>query len=230
MFDFGRLDWLSFDCYGTLVDWESGIAAAIGRVLSAHAVSVPREQVLDLFAEIEPKIQASGDYLAYRQVLRRVMEAIGTRLGTPFEGPDLDCLAASLAGWPIFPEVNDALETLGSRYKLAVISNVDDDLFAATANRFNCRFDAVVTAEMVGSYKPSLRNFRVAANRMGVENEDWLHVAESLFHDIAPANRLGIRSAWVNRAGRGGGTRQADAAPDLEIGDLSELTRLAGLP
>lgn len=121
----------------------------------------------------------------------------------------------------------DALNVLKTRYRLAVISNVDDDLFAATAETLNVEFDAVVTAQQVRSYKPDLRNFNAASARMAVAKERWLHVAESLYHDIAPANRIGIASIWVDRPNRGGGTRLADAVPDLVVPDLAALARMA---
>ena len=133
----------------------------------------------------------------------------------------------TLPDWPIFPDVTGALDTLKRRYKLAVISNVDDDLFARTARALNVEFDAVVTAEQARSYKPNRHNFNVAAARMAVEKEAWLHVAESLYHDIGPANQLGIKCVWVNRASRGGATRQTDAVPDLVVPDLATLARMA---
>ncbi len=229
MLDFGRFAWVSFDCYGTLVDWESGICGAADEVLRSHGVRRTRGEILDLFAEIEPRVQNSDSYLTYRCVLRRVMAEMGNALGIRCGEPELNCLADSLAGWPVFPEVREALTALQTRYKLAVISNVDDELFAGTAEALNVDFDAVVTAEQARSYKPSRRNFDLAAARLGVETDAWLHVAESLFHDIGPANRLGIASVWVNRAGRGGGTRRTEAFPDLVVSDLGELVGLAGL-
>ena len=229
MLDFERFEWVSFDCYGTLVDWESGICAAVDAVLRSHGVRRSRGEILDLFAEIEPRVQGSDTYLTYRCVLRRVMREMGNVLGVRCSEPELDCLADSLADWPVFPEVREALTALQTRYKLAVISNVDDELFARTAEALNVDFDAVVTAEQARSYKPDRRNFELAAARMGVETDAWLHVAESLFHDIGPANRLGIASVWVNRAGRGGGTRRTDAVPDQVVSDLGELVGLAGL-
>ena len=154
------------------------------------------------------------------------MVSIGNELGFECTGPELDCLVDTLPNWPVFPDVVDGLRSLKERYKLAVISNVDDDLFAGTAKGLGVGFDAVITAEQVGSYKPDLRNFTVAAERMGVDRRKWLHVAESLYHDIAPANRLGIKSVWVNRADRGGGTRVVDAVPDLVVPDLGALARM----
>ena len=229
MLDFKRFEWLSFDCYGTLVDWESGISAAVDDVLKAHGVRRSRAEVMALFSDVEPRVQSSGTYLKYHNVLRRVMEAIGTELGIGFSESELDCLADTLPDWPVFPDVKDALDALKSRYKLAVISNVDDDLFAGTAEALSVDFDAVVTAEQARSYKPNLHNFNLAAARMAVQKEGWLHVAESLFHDIGPANQMGIKCVWVDRDGRGGGTRRTDAVPDLVVPDLAELAKMVGL-
>ena len=229
MLDFERFEWVSFDCYGTLVDWESGICGAVEEVLGAHGVRRSRAAILALFADIEPRVQKSETYLTYRRVLRRVMAEMGNALGIRCSETELNCLADSLGDWPVFPEVREALQALQTRYRLAVISNVDDALFAGTAEALSVDFDAVVTAEQARSYKPSRRNFDLAAERMGVETGAWLHVAESLFHDIGPANRLGIASVWVNREGRGGGTRRIDAVADLVVSDLGELAGLAGL-
>ena len=228
--DFTGFEWVSFDCYGTLVDWETGISSAVADVLKPHGVRKSRAEVLELFSDVEPRVQSSQDYLEYRLILRRVMQAIGIELGVRLTEVDLGCLGDTLPDWPVFPDVVDALNALKARYKLAVISNVDDDLFARTAQGLNIGFDAVVTSEQVRSYKPSLRNFNAAAARMAVEKERWLHVAESLYHDVAPANRLGIKSVWVNRADRGGGTRHIDAAPDLVVPDLGELARTMWAP
>ena len=226
MLDFKRLEWLSFDCYGTLVDWETGISNAVSKTLESHGMRKSRAEILALFADLEPKVQGSPGYLTYRRVLRDVMALIATELGFRCTDAELESLADTLPDWPVFPEVVDALHELRARYKLAVISNVDDDLFAGTAEALGVVFDVVVTAEQVRSYKPDLRNFSVAAGRMAVDKERWLHVAESLYHDIKPANQHGIKCAWVNRADRGGGTRQADAAPDLVVPDLAALAQM----
>ena len=227
MLDFSRFEWVSFDCYGTLVDWETGISGAVGEVLESHGVRMSRREILGLYSDIEPRVQGSGDFLKYRDVLRRVMELMGRELGVKLSESELGCLADTLPDWPVFPDTVRALRALKERYRLAVISNVDDDLFAGTAEALGIEFNAVVTAEQVGSYKPDMRNFKVARERMGVEKERWLHVAESRYHDIGPANRLGIASVWVNRADRGGGTRRTEAAPDLEVPDLGALARMA---
>ena len=227
MHDFGGFEWISFDCYGTLIDWETGISEAVGDLLEKHGIRRSRAEILALFADLEPRVQNSECFVEYRRVLRRVMEMMGTELGFRFSESDLDCLSDSLPDWPVFADVGDALGALGERYRLAVISNIDDDLFAGTARALGVDFDVVVTAEQVRSYKPDLNNFEVASARMEVRKQAWLHVAESLYHDIGPANRLGIKSVWVNRAGRGGGTLRTGAVPDLVVPDLGSLANTA---
>lgn len=225
--DFGRFEWVSFDCYGTLVDWESGICAAVSDVLESHGMRRSRAEILALYADLEPRAQDSQTFLEYRRVLRNVMKMMAAELGFRCTGSEADALADSLPGWPVFGDVKNALDGLEAHYRLAVISNVDDDLFEGTARALDVDFDVVVTAQQARSYKPSLNNFEVAAARMAVGDRAWLHVAESLFHDIGPANQLGISSVWVNRGGRGGATRRTDAVPDLVVPDLGTLAATA---
>lgn len=224
MLDGDQFEWLSFDCYGTLVDWESGICDSVSNVLIRRGIQSSAPEILAMFSEIEPQVQARPGYLRYRDVSHEVMQSIGTKLNLAFSDDELDSLAESLPNWPIFPDVIEALKTLKERYKLAVISNVDDDLFASTAKALNVDFDLVVTAQQAQSYKPDLHNFNVASTRMKVDKQNWLHVAESLYHDISPANQLGIKSVWVNRPNRGGGTLPTDAVPDAVVPDLAALT------
>ena len=226
MLDFNRYEWLSFDCYGTLVDWETGISAAVAEALRGHGISRSREEILQLFADAEPRVQGSPSYREYHRVLHEVMSMIGGELGLQLTESELNCLADTLPRWPVFPDVADALTTMQTRYRLAIISNVDDNLFAGTAEALGINFDAVITSQQARSYKPNPGNFELAAERMSVRMENWLHIAESLYHDVGPANRLGIESVWVNRAGRGGGTRQTDAVPDLTVPDLTTLARM----
>ena len=141
MLDFDRFEWISFDCYGTLVDWETGISTAVGEVLESHGVRRSRAEVLALFADVEPRVQDSKDYLEYRTVLRRIMAAIRAELGLDCTESELGCLADTLPEWRVFPDVVDALNSLKTRCKLAVISNVDDDLFAGTAEALGVDFD-----------------------------------------------------------------------------------------
>ena len=230
MLDFNKFDWLSFDCYGTLIDWETGISDAVGNALAGHDIYLSRAEILDLFAEVEPQIQTGGAFLEYRRVLRRVMAMIGVTMGFQFTESDLTCLSDTLPSWPIFADTRPALRAMKSRYKLAIISNVDDDLFARTEQVLEVPFDAVITAEQARSYKPDQRNFDLAQERMGVEKSAWLHIGESLYHDVEPANRLGISSVWVNRsAGGGGATRPTDAQPDFTAPDLATLVEAMGL-
>ena len=228
MLDFDRYEWLSFDCYGTLVDWETGISTAVAAALTPHGVSRTPAEILALFADAEPKAQTAQGYREYRPVLRDVIALIGVELGIGFSESELGSLADSLPNWPVFPDAADALHALQSRYRLAIISNVDDDLFAGSARSLGIDFDAVITSQQVGAYKPDLRGFNTALERMGCDKERWLHVGESLYHDIGPANRMGIASVWVNRPDRGGGTRHTDATPDLVVSDLAELAAMTG--
>ena len=226
--DFNSYDVLSFDCYGTLIDWESGILAALGPVLAAHDVHLSDAEVLELFAEIEPEAQA-GRFVIYREVLRKVMRELGSRLGFVPSPAEMDRLADSLGSWMPFPDSVEALQSLQRTFKLAVITNMDDDLFALSAARLNVRFDWVITSQQSGSYKPSPSNFRLAFETIGARPETMLHVAQSLYHDIVPAKALGLRTVWVNRR-RGqegsGATRSATGEPDLEVPDLATLASI----
>ena len=223
MLDFDGYQWLSFDCYGTLVDWETGISTAVAEALGSHGVHKTAAEILTLFATMEPRAQTAHGFLEYRDALREVMALIGAELNLTLSDSELGCLADTLPNWPVFPDVADALTAMKSRYRLAIISNVDDDLFAGSARAMGIDFDAVVTSQQVRAYKPDLSAFNTALELMGCDKANWLHIGESLYHDIGPANRMGIDSVWVNRPDRGGGTRQTDAKPDLEVSDLAEL-------
>ena len=221
--DFNDIEWVSFDCYGTLVDWETGISSAVSNSLESYGIRKTGAEILELFADVEPVVQGSGEFKEYRVVLREVMTLIGDRLGIRVAEADVDCLSNSLPHWPVFPDAGPALRALQQRYRLAIISNVDDDLFAGSARALGVAFDAVITSQQAKAYKPNSRSFELAETVMGVDKARWLHVGESLYHDVEPANRLGIPSVWVNRPDRGGGTRPTDAVPDLVVADLGEL-------
>lgn len=226
MLDFEQFEWISFDCYGTLVDWETGICDAAARVFARHGVRRTRAEILAMFSDAEPKVQSSGEFLEYRTVLRDVMEIMAWEASIRLPRVEADSLPDSLPNWPVFPDAASALTMMQQRYKLAIISNVDDDLFEGTAKAIGIDFDAVVTSQQAGSYKPDLQNFHLAQERLSTEKERWLHVGESLFHDIGPANRMGIASVWVNRPDRGGGSRRTDAVHTLEVPNLSQLAQL----
>ena len=224
--DFNNYEWISFDCYGTLVDWETGISDAVAAVFARHGVRKTRAEILAMFSDAEPRVQSSGEFLEYRRVLADVMEIMAWEASIRLPRAEAEHLPDSLPDWPVFPDAPEALHSMQQRYRLAIISNVDDNLFTGTAANLGVTFDAVITSQQARSYKPDLNNFHEAQELMGIERDRWLHVGESLFHDIGPANRLGIDSVWVKRPDRGGGSRLTDAAPTLQVPDLAELARL----
>ena len=227
--DFSRFDALTFDCYGTLIDWEAGILSALRSVFERHAVSATDEQVLEAFGRHEAEVEA-GPYRRYRDVLGETLRAMAGHVGFEPTTAEVDTFGVSVAEWPAFPDSEAALSKLQSRFKLGVITNCDDDLFAASERRLGTTFDWVVTAQQVGSYKPDERNFLVAFERLGLPRERILHCAQSLFHDHVPAKRLGLSTVWVDRrqgkAG-GGATPRAEAEPDLAVPDMATLAEQA---
>ena len=228
MLDIGRFRVLTFDCYGTLIDWESGILGALRPLLAAHGISLTDDKLLELYGELEAEAEA-GDYQPYRKVLEAVARGFGRRLGFEPTEEEAKSLPESLKNWQPFPDTVAALQKLKRRFKLAIVSNVDDDLFAATARRLEVPFDWVITAQQAGSYKPSHRNFKLALERIGLPPAQVLHVAQSIYHDIIPARELGLATVWVNRRGPkgGGATKAARGQPDLEVPDLKTLAEMA---
>jgi 2-haloacid dehalogenase len=226
--DLTRFRILTFDCYGTLVDWETGILEALRAVCRRHGLSPSDHRLLDLFARAE--VPTDGmPFMPYREILTRTMRRIARDLGVTPTPSDATALADSLPGWSPFPDTVPSLRSLARRVDLGIISNVDDDLFAGTARALEVEFDWVVTAQQVGTYKPSRNNFLRALDRIGRPWDEVLHVAQSLYHDIAPAKSLGLHTVWVNRrAGKpgGGATPAASVTPDLEVPDLATLARL----
>lgn len=216
---------LSFDCYGTLVDWENGILAALRPLLHGAGYEMPDRAILEHYARFEPAAEV-GPFRPYRAVLRSVVDAFANELGFTVTEEERRSLERSLADWEPFPDTVQALQALESRFHLAVFSNVDDDLFAATAAKLGVEFDAVITAQQVGAYKPAAAFFDHALRSIDVEPEALLHVAQSLYHDVAPARARGISTVWVNRrhGNEGfGATAPSDARPDLEVPDLASL-------
>lgn len=216
---------LTFDCYGTLIDWETGILETLQPVLRARGIALSDAAVLELYAALEAEAER-GPYLRYRDVLRQVLRGFGARLGCEPVEDELTHMAVSVAHWPPFADSGAALKRLQQRFRLVILSNIDDDLIAHSARLMGVRFDDVITAQQCGSYKPSLRNFEVMLERVSVPKDQVLHVAQSLYHDHVPAKQLGLTTAWVNRrAGRSGSgaTPPAHATPDLEVPDLATL-------
>ena len=229
MLDFRRFRCITFDCYGTLVDWETGLFAALRPTLAAHGVQVPDAKLLEHYAELETHAEA-GEYKRYREVLREVVRGLGQRLGFVATEAEMDALPDSIPQWLPFPDTVAALTRLRRKHQLAVISNIDNDLFAPTSRRLEVPFDHVITAEQARSYKPSRRNFELALERIGLPPEQVLHCAQSIFHDVVPARALGFATGWVNRpsprAGAGA-TPAVKAQPDLEVPDLRTLAEMA---
>jgi 2-haloacid dehalogenase len=228
---FDDFEILTFDCYGTLIDWETGLWAALQPVLAEHRIAIAMDEALALYGALESEAER-GPYRIYRMVLRTVLEGFGARLGFVPTEAELQHFAASVTDWPAFPDSAPALQALHTKYKLAVISNIDDDLFAASAQRLHVQFDWIITAQQAQSYKPSLHNFQMAFARIGVPPQKILHVAQSLYHDITPAKRLGLSTVWVNRrhAKPGfGATPAAQAQPDVEVPDLRTLAEQIGV-
>ncbi|WP_373528259.1 haloacid dehalogenase type II [Nostoc sp.] len=198
MIDFNNYKALTFDCYGTLIDWENGILGALKPLLLAHNSNLDNEQILELFAKFEAELE-KGEYLKYREVLRRVVQKFGERFGFEPTADELNSLADSIQHWLPFPDTVEALQILKQKFKLVIISNVDDDLFAFSAKHLKVEFDQIITAEQAKSYKPSLNNFRLAIERIDLPLEQILHVAASVYHDIVTAKSLGLSTVWVNR-------------------------------
>ncbi len=188
---------ITFDCYGTLIDWDQGIAQAFQAVAAEDGVELEAADLVRVYAEVEPTIQ-QGMFTTYRQVMAEAAVQTASRLGWEITPMRANFLAESLPFWEPFPETNQVLERLaGAGYRLGILSNVDDDLLAATRRLLTVEFDMVVTAEQVMSYKPAHGHFQAARSRIGARA--WLHAAQSYFHDIAPAWELAVPVVWVNR-------------------------------
>ncbi len=230
--DFSKIQYLTFDCYGTLIDWESGILRAIRPVLSIHGVTgVSDEEIIADYARLERELE-SGEYMSYRDVLRGVMRGFGEKHRLKLESREIDRLPESIARWRPFAEVPGALTSLAQRAGLVIMSNIDADLFEASREAVRgegeWELEHVVTAELCRSYKPNPRHWKVALALLDTTPDRVLHVAESLYHDIEPAKALGLSTVWVNRRGeRGAGASGAASAPgagaDMVVRSLGEL-------
>ena len=229
MLNFDRFEILTFDCYGTLIDWESGIFSALRPILAAHDKTVPDSNLLEIYSELEAQAE-QGDFHPYGEVLQSVVRGFGERLGFTPTAAEMRSLPESLASWQPFPDTVAALRQLRTRHKLAIISNIDDDLFASTAPRLEVEFDHVITAQQARAYKPSLKIFKLALERIGIAPERVLHVGQSIYHDVIPAQSLGLATVWVNRPSPRSGigaVKAASGRPDLEVPSLAALATAA---
>jgi len=227
--DFADVDALTFDCYGTLIDWEAGIARALGVMLASGGVTADRDELLERFAGHEAPLEA-GPYRRYREVLAEAGRRIGRDYGVEPSDEALEAFGASVGDWPAFPDSAAALARLAERFRLGVITNCDDDLFALSNRRLGVAFDWIITAEQARSYKPDPRNFALAFARIDVPRERIVHVAQSLYHDHVPAKALGLTTIWIDRRRDRpgfGATPPAEATPDLVLPDMASLAAAA---
>jgi 2-haloacid dehalogenase len=220
---------LSFDCYGTLIDWETGIVEALGPLSERAGVSA--EELLTAYGPIEHEVEEAYPALPYSELLEKVHQRLSEKLGVAADADDAGAFGASVGDWPAFPDSAEALAYLKGHFQLIILSNVDRKSFAGSNRRLGVEFDQILTAEEIGSYKPDPRNFEfllARAEEAGIAKPELLHTAQSLFHDHVPANRMGIASAWIDRRhGKpgGGATVLPDPMPhfDFRFTSLGEL-------
>jgi len=228
--DPNAFDSVTFDCYGTLIDWETGLLGGLVPVVRSRGLAVDDDRLLELFAEHET-VGQNERLRSYREVLVVTFERIAEVLGIVLLPGEETALVDSFRFWPAFPDSVAALHSLAQRFSLNILSNTDDDLFALSRGQLpGVRFDHVVTAQQVGVYKPSPAMFEAALERIGTPRDRHLHVAQSLFHDIRPASDLGWRTVGVDRrqAFRGSGaTPPVEATPSLVVPDLATLAAWA---
>jgi 2-haloacid dehalogenase len=229
MLDFKRFEILTFDCYGTLIDWEAGILSALKRILSAHHKEIEDSTLLKLYGDFE-ELSEKGAFHPYRKVLQSVVRRFGGQLGFTPTDSEIRSLSDSLATWKPWPDTVTALRQLKNQFRLAILSNVDDDLFALTGPQLQVEFDEVITAQQAQAYKPSMKIFELALRRIKTPSHRVLHVGQSIFHDVIPAHALGLATVWVNRPSARAGigaVKSAQATPDLEVSSLAALAAAA---
>ena len=225
MLVFDSFQAITFDCYGTLIDWESGLLRVLRPLLAEHGKPLNPNEILEVYSELEPAIQ-SAPFRPYRSVLEEVMRAFGQRFGFSVSTDEARGLAASIKNWIPFPDTVTVLSVLKSKFRLGIISNVDDDLFKDTAAQLHVDFDWVITAEQARAYKPARAIFEMALQKIGLPPRRVLHVGQSVFHDVIPARQMGMTTVLVTRRGPGAVKRVA-AKPDLEVPDLKTLAQMA---
>ena len=229
MLDFTRFEILTFDCYGTLIRWEPGILSALHQVLAAHGKMIDDATLLKLYGDFELRSE-QGTFRPYREVLESVVRQFGAEFHFTPSAAEVRSLPDSLPTWKPWPDTVAALRQLKSRFRLAILSNVDDDLFAATQPQLGVDFDEVITAQQAQAYKPSLKLFELALGRINAPAHRVLHVGQSIYHDVIPAQSLGLATVWVNRPSARpgvGAVIAAEAKPELTVSSLSVLVGAA---
>jgi 2-haloacid dehalogenase len=229
MTDFDRFEAMSFDCYGTLIDWETGIANALRPWAARNGLAVDDQELIAAYGQYETHVEDDMPGALYPIILGETLRRVGVEFGTAVTDADAEAFGQSVKDWPAFPDTIAALQRLASRFKLIILSNIDRASFAASNPRLGVTFDAIVTAEDVGSYKPQRGHFDrlfEEIERLGVDRDRLVHVAESLFHDHEPAAALGLPSVWIHRRHDKGGTG-ATATPSGEVSPTWRFTSMA---
>lgn len=229
MLDFNRFEILTFDCYGTLIDWETGLFGALKPILARHDKKIDDATLLRLYGDFEMRSE-QPPFRTYRQVLESVVRQFGDELGFTPTSEEMRSLPDSLPRWKPWPDTVEALRQLKTRFRLAILSNVDDDLFAGTQPQLGVEFDEVITAQQAQAYKPSMKLFELALNRINAPAHRVLHVGQSIYHDVVPAQALGLATVWVNRPSARpgvGAVKAAQAKPDMVVSSLGELANVA---
>jgi 2-haloacid dehalogenase len=231
MSDFDRFEAMSFDCYGTLIDWETGIANAMRPWAARNGLALDDEALIAAFGKHETHVEDATPSALYPLVLGETLRRVGADLGAEVTSADAEQFGASVKDWPAFPDTAEALARLSTRFKLIILSNIDRASFAGSKPRLGVEFASIITAEGVGSYKPRPAHFdrlfeEIA--RLGVARDQLVHVAESLFHDHQPAAALGLPSVWIHRRHGKGGTG-ATATPEGEVSPTWRFTSMAEL-
>ncbi len=222
--DYQKIRLLSFDCYGTLIDWKKSVLSILESFFEDTPLSFSREELFMAFLEADKKM-ISVSFLPYREILSQVIELMAEDLRFSFDPASRYLLSDRFSEWKPFPDTMRSLKQLKEKFQLAIISNVDDELFSVSNKLLEVEFDFIVTAQQIGSYKPDHRNFQRALEIFGVGKQEHLHVAQSIYHDIIPANQLGLNKVWVNRYGEPERTDPLEY-PDLEVPDLQSLVRI----
>jgi 2-haloalkanoic acid dehalogenase type II len=229
MSDFDRFEAMSFDCYGTLIDWETGIANALRPWAARSGLLLDDQALIAAYGRHETHVEDDMPSALYPIILGETLRRVGNDLGAAVSDSDATEFGNSVKDWPAFPDTAAALKRLATRFKLIILSNIDRASFAASNPRLGVTFDAIVTAEDVGSYKPQLAHFDrlfEEIERLGVARDRLVHVAESLFHDHQPAAALGLPSVWIHRRHDKGGTG-ATATPSGEVSPTWRFTSMA---
>ena len=229
MSDFDRFGAMSFDCYGTLIDWETGIANALRPWAARSGLELDDQALLAAYGSTETHVEDDMPSALYPVILGETMRRVGAVLGAAVTDDDAEAFGQSVKDWPAFPDTAEALRRLSTRYKLIILSNIDRASFAASNPQLGVTFDSIITAEDVGSYKPQRGHFNrlfEEIERLGVARERLVHVAESLFHDHQPAAELGLPSVWIHRRHERGGSG-ATATPSGEVSPTWRFTSMA---